>query len=214
MKSYHVLLICLLLAPSVKADQKYFFDQSTNTCVDSQGKQGLNEGFFGECGKVTDQVFKFVEKTKVSLRGLVLERVSFDGFSLYDVDLSYAKFKQINLGSHSSFSLVRFDSATLEKLLVPGGIQINRCSFKTALVSDIMGSSIRINESDFRGSKLVGKGMFSSLTNSDIRDSDFSGTNQYIAQKLDGTRFNSKTLLPPNFNRDYAVNSKKMVFEQ
>lgn len=209
-------LLPWLIASVSAADQTYSYDAATNTCVDRDGKAGVNFNAFVECGHIKDQQFDaLVTKSNMSLKGLVLEGVWFkNGLLLSEVDLTGARFFKVNLGQHSSFFKANFNNSNLEKVLAVSGPDIKSSQFKDATITDLTGGGARIFASNFRGAKLISKSAFSSLLQSDIRDADLSGFSPLLAQRLDGTRFNSRTLLPTGFTLDYAVNVKKMIYEE
>lgn len=170
------LVTSLVLSQAQAGDLGYRYKEGK--CVNSEGKEGLNTSYLGQCadfrltglGNLTlDEVdfsgsrFDGAKLDRSSFRGAILDGVSFERTSLSGVDLTEAKIRGTNFTGtvlkNVNFSEAQLESPIFDEASFAGGtysfFTCQNCSFKKTNFEGAMLDNVDLEGSDLSGANLT-----------------------------------------------------------
>lgn len=191
------LITSILMTHTQAADLGYRYKEGK--CVNSEGKEGLNVSYFGQCSD-----FRLVGLSNLSLDGLDFSGSRFDG----------AKLERVNFAG-STFTDVSFEKAILSGSELTEA-KLIRTLFKGAILKNVNFSEAQIqapifDEADFSGGtysfftcegcsfkKAIFEGAV--LDNADLSGSDLTGAN-FSSSNLRDADLSKASIAGANFNK-------------
>jgi uncharacterized protein YjbI with pentapeptide repeats len=182
-------------------DRGFRFDEKLRQCLNADGKEGLNPGYLGECGDLSDRNFS----------GKKLKNLNLKGADLFAADFQKAKLTMVNLRGANASALkglrlqflegtsaeeTIFEGADLTQAESLGHISFRAANFNSATMTGVKFKNANLSESVLTGADLLGADLGQAdLSNADLREA----------------LFNAKTLLP--FPFDEAI-KRGMIFKK
>jgi uncharacterized protein YjbI with pentapeptide repeats len=203
-------IFCLNLlstGPLLAGELDFSFDDSSQTCKNSRGDLGYNEGLLIECGRLEEENLGNSDFSNLNLKGINLS-----DSSLYRSDLTSS-----NL-AHAFLFGTDFHAATLSHANLSFAI-MRKTSFRYAGMSGAEIIGAKLIRADLVSTNLQGVNLSNStllatnldsadLTGADLRGTDFGGNDYFEPSNLEhawlkGAKFDARTKLP--FSREEAI---------
>lgn len=158
------------------------FRYKNGKCVNDQGQEGLNRGYFGQCAD-----FRHLELENLDLRDLDLSGSSFESSSL-------RRLKFYN----SILTGVNFDQAYLDEPKWRGAM-VSRTSFRTAKIMDWNSDDAVMSDVDFAGQKLARSDFQGECTRCNFEGAEL-GASVFIGGNYSDSNFNGAKLFSARLN--------------